>query len=111
MSPRPVLGKVLALQRYDTANPSALVSAFGVPGTAGARWAREREDWSMTHFSCGDGTDHYFNLDGTYDGWGRGLSPGANQDVAIEIIKQVEQDRKIEDPETWKGIGEDFPLL
>ena len=57
----------------------------------------EREDLKMTHFSCGDGTDHYFWADtGHYDGWGRGVCGEAE---GIETIESMESSREIDPTE------------
>lgn len=59
----------------------------------------------LTHFHCGDGTDHFFTQDGYYDGWGRGIPEGVAEEEAIEIIKKVEESREIEPPEEQPGAS------
>lgn len=52
---------------------------------------------NLSHLACGDGTDHYFDLDGYYDGWGRGVC-GLDEQAAKEVIASVEQSREQESP-------------
>lgn len=64
------------------------------------------EGRTMAHIHSAEGLDHYFNFDGSYDGWGMGFAPGqgpAVPDTANpfggeiqEIINRVEKDREIE---------------
>jgi hypothetical protein len=55
---------------------------------------------AMNHFNCGDGMDHYFNEDGTYDGWGRACCGVISLEGAKKDIENVETSRQIEPPET-----------
>ena len=55
----------------------------------------DKVGFELTHFSCGDGTDHYFTLEGYYDGWGRGVC-GIGAEQAGEIIQKVEESREHE---------------
>lgn len=45
--------------------------------------------------------DYFFNLDGTYDGWGRDVSSlNMHIDDAGVLISQIEDNRQIEEPGT-----------
>jgi hypothetical protein len=59
--------------------------------------------FNLLHLSCGDGMDHYFTLDGHYDGWGRGFGCGATEAEAKEIIGSVEESREIERQKEEEG--------
>ena len=57
-------------------------------------------DWTAT---CGpilnrlskDGFDHYFTKEGLYDGWGGQVPQGTTFEQAEELIKAVEEKRRI----------------
>lgn len=44
-----------------------------------------------------DGMDYFFNDDGTYDGWGRGVA-GMTQEEAVRTIEIIEANRHIDPP-------------
>lgn len=47
----------------------------------------------------GTGVDHFFRVDGRYDGWGMGLGDGGvAEEVATALIEAVEQDREVARP-------------
>ena len=46
----------------------------------------------MNHFTDASGTDHYFNLDGTYDGWGRGCVEATSEE-ARWLVEDIESRR------------------
>jgi len=50
--------------------------------------------FELRHFNAG-GVDHYFDLEGYYDGWGGAVN--CNAASAEQIIEAMEQKRKIED--------------
>jgi hypothetical protein len=52
------------------------------------------EGENMSRIVNDSGVEHWFNTDGTYDGWGMALSQGVSVDVAESITKVVEAQRK-----------------
>ena len=46
------------------------------------------EGAELSYLSCGDGTDHFFTLDGFYDGWGRSVD-GITVEQAGEEIQKI----------------------
>ncbi len=53
----------------------------------------DKPEFSLHHFHCGDGMDHYFHADtGHYDGWGMAVRGDEKQ--AMDTIKRVEDSRE-----------------
>lgn len=58
----------------------------------------------LTQFSCGDGTEHWFTLDGYYDGWGRMVNLPSIE-AASELIAKVEESREIHKLDEKTDVG------
>ena len=56
------------------------------------------EGTRMAHLSDAGGMDHYFNFDGTYDGWGSGGGGSMSTEEADRLIQTVQGARHIEPP-------------
>ena len=56
------------------------------------------EEWhDALRLTCGDGTDHFFMEDGTYEGWGRRLSePIEGEEEGLKRAMEIENQREIE---------------
>ena len=59
----------------------------------GSRWT-VRHGRTMSRLHSDDGFDHYFNFNGSYDGWGGALYQGCSPDQSQELLDGQEELRR-----------------